>query len=631
LKFSVSNFWDHLPFIGRMLFTASVALLIAGGVMLYSSTEQDAYEAARDLQDEMSAELKILPAFLSELVVAGDYATLQQTLNESVKRGGVERILYRDAAGTTIESLNKREGCSAPGWFVRWLGLSRTSRQTPVTVGGRRYGSIEITLTPARKIDAAWTGLVQHMLVLLLAITLDFIGIWIVLRSGMRPLRALDTGSAAVGGGDFSVRIPPQGSPEFRRAIASFNHMAAYLERLMEEVRLSQASLRESERRFRALVEQAPEAILIFDPKLNRFVDANRNAEKLFGRPREALLKETPESFQTAPSADGRQPAEAFGDHIERALSGETVAIEQLVRDPGGKQFYCDVRFASLPSTNRKLVRVSYIDINRRKQAEEETRRLNRELEQRVEARTAALEQANKELEWFSYSVSHDLRAPLRAIGAYTRILEEEHAAQLNQDAAHCLHKVAEGAARMGRLIDDLLAFSRAARHEIATENVDVAALVREAFDELSIGESDRKLTLSLHEAPPARCDPALIRQVVTNLMSNAIKFTGGHEESLVEFGGRRLEAQNEYYLKDNGAGFDMQFAHKLFAAFERLHSRQEFEGTGVGLAIVKRIVERHGGRVWAEAKVGQGAVFYFSLPAATAADCSPALDRAVA
>jgi diguanylate cyclase (GGDEF)-like protein len=235
-----------------------MALVIAGLAMLYTSVNQDAREARANLRAELEAELNIMPQSLAELLVIGDFSTLQQTLDNGVKRADVSRIRYRDTSGATLESRVPQNDNHAPAWFVRWFGLSDLTGEVPAIIGGRNYGKIEVTITAQNEINRTWAGLVQHLLVLLLAIALDFAGIWLVLRSGLKPLRALDAGSRALGSGDFSVRIPLQGCPELRRSIASFNQMAGSLERLVEEVRAGQACLRESQERLAFIAQHDP-------------------------------------------------------------------------------------------------------------------------------------------------------------------------------------------------------------------------------------------------------------------------------------------------------------------------------------------------------------------------------------
>jgi light-regulated signal transduction histidine kinase (bacteriophytochrome) len=232
------------------------------------------------------------------------------------------------------------------------------------------------------------------------------------------------------------------------------------------------------------------------------------------------------------------------------------------------------------------------------------------ELEGKVRERTAALEAANRELESFSYSVSHDLRAPLRAIDGYARMLDEDYAGRLDAEAQRLIGVVRANARKMGQLIDDLLAFSRLGRQAAVSVPLDMTRLARETADELR-GER----VVHCAELPSTHGDAALLKQVWSNLIGNALKYSGKKADARVEVGAREAPGEHVYWVRDNGAGFDMRYADKLFGVFQRLHRADEFEGTGVGLAIVQRIVTRHGGRVWAEGRPGEGACFYFALP----------------
>jgi signal transduction histidine kinase len=253
-------------------------------------------------------------------------------------------------------------------------------------------------------------------------------------------------------------------------------------------------------------------------------------------------------------------------------------------------------------------------------------RRANRELERRILARTRELEIANRELEIanrdlesFSYSVSHDLRAPLRAVRGYCDALIEDHGGDIPAEGRELLDRVAAGAARMARLIDDLLSFSRLGRERLTFRRVSMKELVEAVSGELRRQHPDRSVEMVLGELPDCQGDTALLKQVLVNLLSNAWKFTAGRNQARIEVGGAASGERIVYFVKDNGAGFDMKYAGKLFGVFQRLHSQSEFEGTGVGLSIVQRIVERHGGTVWAEGRPGEGATFHFALPTVAA------------
>lgn len=302
-------------------------------------------------------------------------------------------------------------------------------------------------------------------------------------------------------------------------------------------------------------------------------------------------------------------PPDVLLDAIREVL--EAPRTETPAADAGEVlQGYSEALFRKL---QRKVAQLEAEAATRRR-AEEEVRALNAELEERVRARTAELETSIREMEAFSYSVSHDLRAPLRAIDGYSALLDSEASERLDAESRELLRKIRASARTMSTLIDELLEFSRTGRSELRRTRLDMGGIVRSAFEQLTTTAERERVELRVGSLPPADGDPALVRHVVTNLLSNALKFSSGRERPVVEVGSREEGDRVVYFVKDNGAGFDMKYADKLFGVFQRLHSPAEFPGVGVGLAIVQRIVARHGGTVSATGRVGEGAEFAFSL-----------------
>jgi PAS domain S-box-containing protein len=301
--------------------------------------------------------------------------------------------------------------------------------------------------------------------------------------------------------------------------------------------------------------------------------------------------------------------------HIDPNAAPKNYEIKFLEWSGDIKDFFVTVDI--IPGTQKSVL--SFMDITELKRIEREIRSLNEGLEKRVSERTIQLETANKELEAFSYSVSHDLRTPLISIQAFSRLLSEKYGTQLDAKGKTYLSAIQKSTKQMDQLINDLLALSRLKRHDFKSVEIDVGALAKNVFEELKVIIPDRELRLTVNHTPSGTGDPSLLHQVFVNLLSNAIKFTRKRETARIEVGGTAGNGENTYYVKDNGVGFDMADVEKLFGVFQRLHSADEYEGTGIGLAIVQRIVARHGGRVWAEGKIGDGATFFFTLPLSSA------------
>jgi len=319
-------------------------------------------------------------------------------------------------------------------------------------------------------------------------------------------------------------------------------------------------------------------------------------------------------SFLSAPIVS---PDQVYGwlclaDKVGRTeFSDEDEGLAQILAAQVGRIY----ENGSLYTEVKRYVGQLEAEVAERKQAQEEVRKVNADLEERVSERTRELEAANKELEAFCYSVSHDLHAPLRAVNAFSKALNEECAPQLSPEGRDLLDRVISNARRMTQLIDDLLRLSRLGFQRLSKRTVKTSELVNEVIDELSPERAGRQIEIRGGDLPDCVGDPSLLKQVFVNLLSNAFKFTRQKDLAVVEINSRKQIGEIVYLVRDNGAGFDMQFAGRLFGVFQRLHAEGEFEGTGVGLSIVHRIIQRHRGRIWAEAEAGRGATFYFTLP----------------
>lgn len=405
---------------------------------------------------------------------------------------------------------------------------------------------------------------------------------------------------------DYSVRAKKTSNDEVGLLTDAFNQMLARIEK-------QTLDLSESEERMRSVLNSALSAVILMD-RNGKIADWNLRAEKIFGWSREeALQMDFAKTIIPAGLWEKRQSElQHYLVTGEDQIFNRLLEMTALHRD--GTEFPVELSISPLKTNDVLTFCIFITDITERKQNEEKIRLFNQELEQRVQERTRELESVNKELESFSYSVSHDLRAPLRAIHGYMNIFADEYSTKFDAEAIRLTTIIMNNTQKMGRLIDDLLSFSQLGRKELIRTQTSMTQMVLSICDEQKRLENGRKIEFIVQELPDALVDAVTMRQVWVNLVSNAVKYTRNREKATIEIGSEEWEDEQMYFIKDNGAGFDMLYYDKLFGVFQRLHSQKEFEGTGVGLAIIQRIISRHGGKVWAEGKPDAGATFYFTL-----------------
>ena len=429
-------------------------------------------------------------------------------------------------------------------------------------------------------------------------------------------MRAMKSGKPAtdlvvgiVRGGDTrwvrasALPLIPDGEDAAIGAVVSFVDETERLE--------TERALRESEERYRLVLQNANDAVFmhaIDEDGPGAFTEVNDRACELLGYSRDELLSMSVSAIDT-PEQIERTPA-----IIARLLETGRAVFEtdHVARD--GRRIPVEASTSTFEIRGRPVVLSVARDITERKRAEEEIRRLNEELRQRVDNRTEQLDAATRELEALAYSIAHDVRAPLRTIDGFSAaVLEDERG--LSDEGVAALERVRAAAQTLARRLDDLSGLSRVSTRELLRQTIDLGALAQEVGDELAGENPSRKVCLTVAPGLSANADPTLARVLLRELLGNAWKFTVSRPEALVEVGALDLEGERAFFVRDDGAGFDMRYAEHLFGAFQRMHPPGEFEGDGIGLALVHRLVRRHGGRCWAEAEVGKGATVFFTLP----------------
>lgn len=447
-----------------------------------------------------------------------------------------------------------------------------------------------------------------------IAVTVNSITISRILQ---KRISALNKGVEILGAGDLEHHIAVEGDDELSKLALASNEMAAKLKvsyTSVENLKKEITERKKAERvQFRLLniIEKSLNEIYVFDADTLKFEYLNNGASQNIGYTLSEMRNMTPLDIKP------KYTETLFREMVRPLVNKEKerIVFETIHRRKNGTAYPVLVYLQFYSEEGKNVFFAVINDITEGKKAEAEIQKLNQELEQRVVERTSQLEAANRELDAFSYTVSHDLRAPLRHLVGFVELLNKKSRASLDEKTRHYLTVISDSATQMSRLIDDLLSFSRMGRAEMLKARVSIDRLVHEAMNTLQTETRGREIDWKIKPLPEVEGDAAMLRLVVINLISNAVKFTRTRTKAVIEVGYNDDKDEHVFYVRDNGVGFDMRYTDKLFNLFQRLHRTEEFEGTGVGLANVRRIIQRHNGRVWAEGALNEGATFYFSLP----------------
>ena len=616
----------------RSLRARSVAVIMTGAgatalALLAVMVVLDHAAARRELVQRADMAGRMVGEYCVAPLAFGDLEGVRRTLS---KLGGIPAMTAArllDEKGATVATWTRPGAApvtrNPPALGGHRFGEGTLELHVPVAYQGVTYGSLQLAASSRelRERRMRYLGTAAAALLGVLAMA------WVVARRlagriSDPVLHLAQTMDRVSREQDFTVRAAVRGEDEVAVLCRGFNDMLGQIEARRREREQDTERLA----RLAAAVEHAGEAVVIADADGRvQYVNPAFTRSSGYGQDEAAgrTLAELHAGDANDPGAAGMWRAARGGTAWSGRLTGQrrdgAPLLEDVtltsIRGPGGA-------VAGWVAVKRDVT----LEVAERRRAQQEILELNRELEKRVAQRTAALEQANRELESFAYSISHDLRAPLRHVNGYLAMLAERAGPALDARARHYLDSAVACAARMAVLIDDLLSFSRMGRQQMAVGSVDLGALSREVLDELEPERKGRIVRTKVGALPVVTGDRAMLKVVLTNLFANALKFTRPRAEAEIEVACTRGEGgEHVISVRDNGVGFDMAYADQLFQVFRRLHRVEEFDGVGAGLANVRQVVARHGGRTWAEGKVDGGATFYFTLPGEIPpGDCPP-------
>ncbi len=602
----------RMPIRAKLMLTIfTVATLVsAGGFMFIFFTEIDSLR--KDAVQTAKSYAAVISQDLVRIIVIGG---VEESADVAAKLDSLPRILesyvYNNEGEFVFSYLRDRSQMPSPP-KLQSGGISLKPMSIdlfhPVTYQGTRYGTIFIRLSTQDLLIRETEYYRLLVVVILIFMVLFYISGYWIQRFFSRPIVSLSEGVSQIANEqDYSKRLFTVHQDEVGTLYRSFNQ-------LLEVIEASRHSLEQNMARTDSILNLVGNAIIVIDDDCS-ILQFNRQAEEIFGyRASEVLGRSLdvllPERFRL----NHKNLVYSFGGESEvmRAAMQRNY-VSGMRKD--GQEFPVEASISKINFDGHWIYTVALNDITKRLQVEQELERYRLHLEDLVNERTNELRRAYKEMETFSYSVSHDLRAPLRRIDGFSKVLLEDHLDQLDEDGQNYLKRIRSSTRHMSALIDDMLSLARISRKEMQTDTTDLSKLCRDIVGHIQEGNEHRRIEFNIQDTPPCECDPGMMRIALGNLLQNAWNYTSKTDRATIEF--THTLGENDqvvYEIRDNGVGFDMQYADKLFRVFERLHDNDEFKGTGIGLATVHRIIERHGGRIWAEGMPGEGAVFYFTL-----------------